>query len=449
MNNTIAAISTAQGVGAISIIRVSGPEAFSIVEKIFTNKNFKNASSHTIHYGYIKDGDKKIDEVLVSKMCAPKTFTCEDVVEINAHGGIITTNKILELLLTNGCTLAEPGEFTKRAFLNGRIDLTEAESIMDLINAKTEDASKMALNGISGKVSNMIKDLREDLISIITNIEVNIDYPEYEDIEVMTIDKIKDSLGSLKEKINRILKQSNTGELLKTGIKTAIIGRPNVGKSSILNSLVGEEKAIVTDVQGTTRDSVEASIVIDNIILNLIDTAGIRKTNDVVESIGVEKSLKLIEQADLILYVVNYNEKLTEEDKKILAKLKDKNYITVINKTDLEKNIDDKNLKNKVYVSALKNENIENISQEIKRLFNLEKIETSDLTYLTGARNKAILNKVLKRINDVRNGIDKHVPIDMLEIDLRDIWNSLGKITGEVYEEELLDELFSRFCVGK
>ncbi len=449
MNDTIAAISTAQGVGAISIIRVSGPEAFSIVEKIFTNKKFKDAPSHTIHYGYIVDKSQKIDEVLVSKMCAPKTFTCEDVVEINAHGGIVTTNKILELLLTNGCTLAEPGEFTKRAFLNGRIDLTEAESIMDLINAKTEDASKMALNGVSGKVSNLIKDLREDLAGIITNIEVNIDYPEYEDIEEMTISKINESLGSLKEKINKILKQSNTGEILKTGIKTAIIGRPNVGKSSILNCLVGEEKAIVTDVKGTTRDSVEASIVIDNIILNLIDTAGIRKTNDIVESIGVDKSLKLIDEVDLVLFVVNYNEKLTEDDKKILDKLKNKNYITVINKTDLEKYIDDENLDNKVYVSALKNENVENIGQEIKRLFDLEKIETSDLTYLTGARNKAILNKVLKGINDVSAGIENNYPIDMIEIDLRNIWNLLGEITGEVYEEELLDELFSRFCVGK
>ncbi len=449
MNDTIAAISTAQGIGAISIIRISGPKAFSIVEKIFTGKKFKEAASHTIHYGYIKNGDEKIDEVLVSKMCAPKTFTCEDIVEINSHGGIITTNKILELLLTHGCTLAEPGEFTKRAFLNGRIDLTEAESIMDLINAKTEDASKIALNGVSGKLSNLIKDLRNDLAAIITNIEVNIDYPEYEDIEEMTITKINENLSILKEKINKILKQSNTGEILKTGIKTVIIGRPNVGKSSILNCLVGEEKAIVTDVKGTTRDSVEASIVIDNIILNLIDTAGIRKTEDIVESIGVDKSLKLIDDADLVLFVVNYNEKITEDDKKIITKLKNKNYITVINKTDLEKQIDDENLNNKIYVSALKNENVENISQEIKKLFNLEQIETSDLTYLTGARNKAILNQVITGINEISNGIKNNYPIDMIEIDLRNIWNLLGQIIGEVYEEKLLDELFSRFCVGK
>ena len=447
--STIAAISTAQGVGAISIIRVSGEDAFNIVEKIFTNKKFKDAPSHTIHYGYIVDNGEKIDEVLVTKMCAPKTFTTEDTVEINAHGGINTTNKILELLLTNGCELASPGEFTKRAFLNGRIDLTEAEGIMDLINSKTPEASKMALNQVTGKVSNLIKDLRDDLASIIANIEVNIDYPEYEDIEEMTISKINEKLGVLKEKINKILKQSNTGELLKTGIKTVIIGRPNVGKSSILNRLVGEEKAIVTAVQGTTRDSVEATIVIGNIILNLIDTAGIRETEDLVESIGVDKSLKLIDEADLVLFVVNYNEKLTAEDKKILNKLKGKNYITVVNKTDLDKNIDDEELQNKVYVSALNDDNIEKIGYEVKKLFNLEQIETSDLTYLTGARNKAILNKVLKSVSDVENGIKNNYPIDMVEIDLRNIWNLLGEITGEVYEEELLDELFSRFCVGK
>ncbi len=447
--STIAAISTAQGVGAISIIRVSGEDAFNIVEKIFTNKKFKDAPSHTIHYGYIVDNGEKIDEVLVTKMCAPKTFTTEDTVEINAHGGINTTNKILELLLTNGCELASPGEFTKRAFLNGRIDLTEAEGIMDLINSKTPEASKMALNQVTGKVSNLIKDLRDDLASIIANIEVNIDYPEYEDIEEMTISKINEKLGVLKEKINKILKQSNTGELLKTGIKTVIIGRPNVGKSSILNRLVGEEKAIVTAVQGTTRDSVEATIVIGNIILNLIDTAGIRETEDLVESIGVDKSLKLIDEADLVLFVVNYNEKLTAEDKKILNKLKGKNYITVVNKTDLDKNIDDEELQNKVYVSALNDDNIEKIGDEVKKLFNLEQIETSDLTYLTGARNKSILNKVLKSVSDVENGIKNNYPIDMVEIDLRNIWNLLGEITGEVYEEELLDELFSRFCVGK
>ena len=449
MDDTIAAISTAQGVGAISIIRVSGSEAINIVSKIFSNKKFYDAPTHTIHYGYIMDGDEKIDEVLVTIMRSPKTFTKEDIVEINAHGGIMTTDKILELLLVNGCRLAEPGEFTKRAFLNGRIDLTEAEGVMDLINSKTDISRKIALNQVGGKVSSMVSDLRDELAGIIANIEVNIDYPEYEDIEEMTIDKINSNLSELESKIDKILKESKNGEVLTNGIKTAIVGKPNVGKSSLLNRLIGEDKAIVTDIQGTTRDSVEATLRIDNLILNLIDTAGIRKTEDVVESIGVDKSLKLIDEADLILFVVNYNEKLSHDDLVILDKLKGKNYITIVNKTDLEKKIDDDKLSNVVYVSALNDDNIDEIGNKIKKLFNLEKIETTDLTYLTSARSQAILRKVLDSVKAVRKGIEENYPIDMVEIDLKDIWNLLGEIIGESYDEELLDQLFSRFCVGK
>ena len=449
MDDTIAAISTAQGVGAISIIRVSGTDAIKIVSKIFSNKKFLGAPSHTIHYGYIMDGDERIDEVLVTIMRAPKTFTKEDIVEINAHGGIMTTDKILELLLVNGCRLAEPGEFTKRAFLNGRIDLTEAEGVMDLINSKTDISRKIALNQVGGKVSSMISDLRDELAGIIANIEVNIDYPEYEDIEEMTIEKINSNLSELESKIDKILKESKNGEILTNGIKTAIVGKPNVGKSSLLNRLIGEDKAIVTDIQGTTRDSVEATLRIDNLILNLIDTAGIRKTEDVVESIGVDKSLKLIDEADLILFVVNYNEKLSHDDLVILNKLKDKNYITIVNKTDLDKKIDDDKLSNVVYVSALNDDNIDEIGNKIKKLFDLEKIETTDLTYLTSARSGAILRKVLESVKAVRKGIKENYPIDMVEIDLKDIWNLLGEIIGESYDEELLDQLFSRFCVGK
>lgn len=449
MDDTIAAISTAQGVGAISIIRVSGVKAIDIVSKIFSNKDFKKASSHTIHYGYIFDGDEKVDEVLVTLMRTPKTFTKEDVVEINAHGSIMTTDKILELLLINGCRLAEPGEFTKRAFLNGRIDLTEAEGVMNLINSKTDISRKIALNQVGGKVSNMIRVLRDELALIISNIEVNIDYPEYEDIEEMTTSKIKSNLSDLEDKINKIFTESKNGEVLTNGIKTAIVGKPNVGKSSLLNRLIGEEKAIVTDIQGTTRDSVEATLRIDNLILNLIDTAGIRDTDDLVESIGVDKSIQLIDQADLILFVVNYNEILTEEDKIILSKLKGKNYITVVNKCDLDKKIDDSNLDNVIYVSALKDINIDEIGKKIKNIFNLEKIETTDLTYLTSARSLSILRKVLDSVKEVRKGIENNYPIDMVEIDLKDIWNLLGEIIGESYDEELLDNLFSRFCVGK
>ncbi len=448
MDDTIAAISTAQGVGAISIIRVSGPKAFEIVSKIFSNKKFLEAPSHTIHYGYIVDNGKKIDEVLVSKMNGPKTFTCEDVAEINAHGGITTTNEILELVLVNGARLAEPGEFTKRAFLNGRIDLTEAEGIMDLINSKTDKAREMALNQVSGEVSNLIRDLRNDLAGIISNIEVNIDYPEYEDTPVMTNNKVKNSLNSLEKKINNILEKSNEGEIIKNGIKTVIAGKPNVGKSSLLNRLLGEDRAIVTDVQGTTRDSIEASLVIDNIVLNLIDTAGIRDTSDTVESIGVSKSLSLIDQADLVLFVLNYNEEMTADERMILEKIRDKNHIIIVNKTDLEKKLDTSELDNPIYISIKDDKNIDEIKDRIKELFNLEKIETGDLTYLTSARSKAILRQVLDSVSDVREGIDNY-PIDIVEIDLKKIWNLLGDIIGENYSEELLDELFSRFCVGK
>lgn len=448
MDDTIAAISTAQGIGAISIIRVSGPKAFEIVSKIFSNKKFLEAPSHTIHYGYIVDNGKKIDEVLVSKMNGPKTFTCEDVAEINAHGGITTTNEILELVLVNGARLAEPGEFTKRAFLNGRIDLTEAEGIMDLINSKTDKAREMALNQVSGEVSNLIRDLRNDLAGIISNIEVNIDYPEYEDTPVMTNNKVKNSLNSLEKKINNILEKSNEGEIIKNGIKTVIAGKPNVGKSSLLNRLLGEDRAIVTDVQGTTRDSIEASLVIDNIVLNLIDTAGIRDTSDTVESIGVSKSLSLIDQADLVLFVLNYNEEMTVDERMILEKIRDKNHIIIVNKTDLEKKLDTSKLDNPIYISIKDDKNIDEIKDRIKELFNLEKIETGDLTYLTSARSKAILRQVLDSVSDVREGIDNY-PIDIVEIDIKKIWNLLGDIIGENYSEELLDELFSRFCVGK
>ncbi len=449
MNDTIAAISTAQGVGAISIIRVSGPMAISIVSSIFSNKKMKDAPTHTIHYGYIMDGEDRVDEVLVSLMRAPRTFTMEDVVEINAHGGIATTNHILRLLLSSGCRLALPGEFTKRAFLNGRIDLTEAEGVMDLINSKTEKSRKMAIKQVSGKTSSMITDLREKMAFILANIEVNLNYPEYDDIEDVTVNKIKESMVLFKEKVSEIASSGKNGQLLKNGIKTAIIGRPNVGKSSLLNNLIGESKAIVTDIKGTTRDSVEESIVIDNIILNLVDTAGIRDTSDVVEEIGVRNSLKLIDSADLILFVLNYNEKLTSDDYKILDKLRDKNYIIIVNKCDLPKKINDDDLDDVIYVSALKDINIDLIKDRIKELFNLERIETDDLTYLTSARSLSILDKVMVAIDEVEKGLNAGYTLDMIEIDLKNIWNLLGKIIGESYDDELIDNIFSNFCVGK
>ena len=319
MEDTIVAISTSVGEGAISIIRLSGHDALNIASKVFT-KDLTKVDSHTIHYGFITSNNEKIDEVLVSVMKAPKTFTREDIVEINCHGGIATTNKVLEVLLENGARLAEPGEFTKRAFLNGRIDLLEAEATMDLISSKAESARKISINTLTGETSNLIKNLRSELVKIISNIEVNIDYPEYEDIEVLTNESILPDIKKFKEKLEEIIKKSEDSKVIKEGIRVGIIGRPNVGKSSLLNSLLEEEKAIVTDVPGTTRDIVEGSLIVSGIPLNIIDTAGIRKTEDTVEKIGVEKSLKIIDTSDLLIYILNNNEEITEEEKEILKR---------------------------------------------------------------------------------------------------------------------------------
>ena len=451
MNDTIAAISTTVGVGAISIIRVSGPNSIKIVNKIFKEKDLEKVESHTIHYGHIIYKDEIQDEVLVTIMKSPKTFTTEDVVEINCHGSIAVTKKILEILLTLGCRLAEPGEFTKRAFLNGRIDLLEAEGVMDLINSKSESEKKLALNQIGGKVSNLIKNLRQKILEVLANIEVKIDYPEYEDIEDVTYNDLNNSIIEVEKEIKRIIKESENGKIIKEGIKTAIIGRPNVGKSSILNNLLEEEKAIVTDIEGTTRDTVEGSIVINGIILDLIDTAGIRKTEDKVESIGVNKSLQTIEKADLILFVLNNNEELTEYDKEILEKIKEKNHIIIINKIDLENKLEINQLKeeNIVKISALKDNNLEELKNKIIEMYNLEELESKDATYLTNARGLSLLKQSQEIILDIKSGIATQQPIDMIEIDLKRIWELLGEITGETYQEELINQLFSQFCLGK
>ena len=449
MFDTIAAISTTMGVGAISIVRVSGDNAIEIVNKMFKGKDLSKVDSHTVNYGFIMDNNEKVDEVLVTVMRAPKTFTREDVVEINTHGGIAITNKVLELLLTNGCRLAEPGEFTKRAFLNGRIDLIEAEGVMDLINSKTEKARKLAINQVNGEVSRLIKDLRQKIIEVLANIEVNIDYPEYEDIEEVTNKMILERTEIIESEINNILSKSRDSKIIKEGIKTIIIGSPNVGKSSILNRLLNENKAIVTDIAGTTRDIVEGTIQVNGIVLNMIDTAGIRKTDDVVESIGVKKSLDLIDEADLILYVLNNNEEISNEEKEILEKIKNKNHIIIVNKIDLENKLDLSILDKYIEMSVLKDTGIEELKNKITEMFNLEKLESTDYTYLSSARSISLLNKALNSLNLVKEGVKNNIPVDMVEIDLKQVWSILGEIIGETYSDELIDQLFSQFCLGK
>lgn len=448
MNDTIVAISTTTGVGAISIIRLSGPESIDIVCKVFT-KDLSKVKSHTIHYGHIKDKEEVIDEVLVSIMRAPKTFTREDIIEINCHGGVAPTNKVLEILLKNGARLAEPGEFTKRAFLNGRIDLLEAEATMDLISSKTDKARKLSINTLTGETSNLIKELRNDLVGIISNIEVNIDYPEYEDIEVLTNEKLLPSIKKFKEKLANIIKKSEDSKIVKEGIKVGIIGKPNVGKSSLLNSLLEEEKAIVTNIPGTTRDIVEGTIVLEGIILNIIDTAGIRKTDDIVEKIGVERSLSIITSSDLVIFILNNNEEISEEEKKLLKRLEDKKKIIVVNKIDLECNLDKSLLDNYIEISVKERLGINKIKGEIKRLFNIGELEVSDMTYLSNARSISLLHKTMDSIEESESEIEMGSPIDIVELSLKSAWNSLGEVIGETYTDELLDELFSRFCLGK
>ena len=447
MDDTIAAISTALGVGAISIIRVSGPKSIKIVNKIF-DKDITKVKSHTIHYGHIIEKNQIIDEVLLSIMLAPKTFTKENIVEINCHGGISTTNKILELLLNNGARLAEPGEFTKRAFLNGRIDLTQAEGIMNLIESKTEISRKLSINQLTGNVSNAISKLRTELVNIISNIEVNIDYPEYEDIDILTNEKILPSIINFKNELKKIINDAKNGRLINEGIKIGIIGKPNVGKSSLLNTLLDEDKAIVTDIEGTTRDIVEGNFILNGIICHVLDTAGIRKTNDIVEQLGVNKSLEIIENSDLILFVLNNNESITNEELSILKKISNKKYIIVINKIDLTNKlqIEDPNV---IRISIKEKQGIEKLKNKIIELFNLEKITTNDMTYLSNARSISLLNNALKIINSSIKNINNNIPIDIIETDLKECWNTLGEIIGETYKDELIDEIFSRFCLGK
>lgn len=450
MNDTIVAISTALGVGAISIVRLSGTDAINIVNKCFEGKDLTKVDSHTIHYGFIKNETERIDEVLVSVMRAPKTYTTEDIVEINCHGGIITTKQVLETMLNSGARLAEPGEFTKRAFLNGRIDLVESEAIMDLIESKSSEAKKMALSQLYGDLSKLITSFRDRLKNLLSSIEVNIDYPEYYDIEIVTEEKIAKEIKSMKEELKNLIERSKSSSIVKNGIQTVILGRPNVGKSSILNKLLDEEKAIVTNVAGTTRDIVEGQTYIDGILIKFIDTAGIRKTDDIVEKIGVEKSLKAVEDADLIILVLNNNEELTTEDLEILEKTKDKQRIIVINKKDLERNIKlPENLENVVETDANSIEGIDSLKSKIKEMFDLEKITTKDYTYLSNSRQISLITKAYQSILSAEKSLNESLPIDLIAIDLKECFDLLGQVIGISYTDEIIDNLFENFCVGK
>ena len=451
MSDTIVAISTKLGVGAISIIRVSGDNAISLVNKVFRGKDLTKVESHTINYGFIHDGKEDIDEVLVSVMRSPKTFTREDIVEINCHGGIATTLRILDLLIENGGRRAEAGEFTKRAFLNGRIDLTEAEAVMDLIESKTDNSRKLALSSLEGSLKKYINSFRDKLKHVLANIEVNIDYPEYYDIEEVTKKELKEVITSLEKDLKTLVTKSEERQIIKNGIKTIIIGRPNVGKSSILNRFLKEDKAIVTDIEGTTRDIVEGSIIFDGIELSLIDTAGIRDTDNIAEKIGVEKSLSLIDKANLIIVVLNSSEELTDNDKFILDKVKDKNPIIVLNKNDLPSKIDKSKLDFKHIVSTNTNtlDGIEPLKEEIKSMFKLSEIKEDDYTYLANERQLSLAKQALKSLGDAKNSLESDEPVDIIEIDLKEVFDILGSITGESYSDELLDELFANFCVGK
>ena len=446
--DTIAAIATASVNGGVSIIRISGENAVKVADSCLKlkNKTLAEVKSHTIHYGYVVDEEgQKIDEVLVLLMRTPNSYTREDVVEIQCHGGAFVCQTILDLILKKeGVRIAEPGEFTKRAFLNGRIDLSQAEAISDIITAKNSYASSLALKGIQGSISHFIKDLKEDLIQIITQIEVNIDYPEYEDVEELTADKLLPMSTSLIEKMNKIIEDSKNIKLLKEGIQTAIIGKPNVGKSSLLNAMLKEEKAIVTNIAGTTRDVVEGSVTVDGILLNMIDTAGIRETDNIVESLGVEKSKEMIKKADLVLLVIDGSKELDQEDQKLLELTEDTNRIIIINKADLGKKVDLEGIE----ISA-KEQDILALTKEIKKKFNLGLINNQEEYYLTNARQTQLLEKAASSLQIAIDAMKMSIPSDLIVEDLYDSWSCLKEILGEQAKEDLLDELFKRFCIGK
>ncbi|MDG5473872.1 tRNA uridine-5-carboxymethylaminomethyl(34) synthesis GTPase MnmE [Jeotgalibacillus sp. ET6] len=458
--DTIAAISTPMGEGAIAIVRLSGDEAFAIADRVFKGmggKQLQAVPSHTIHYGHIVDPATQttLEEVMVSVMKGPKTFTREDVIEINCHGGLVSVNQVLQLVLRQGARIAEPGEFTKRAFLNGRIDLSQAEAVMDMIRAKTDRAMSVAMGQMEGKLSKLVQSLRQEILEILAQVEVNIDYPEYDDVEEMTLSMMMEKSTYVKGQIERLLQTSEQGKILREGLSTVIIGRPNVGKSSLLNSLVHENKAIVTDVPGTTRDVIEEYVNVRGVPLKLVDTAGIRETEDIVERIGVERSRKVLKEADLILLVLNYGEALSEEDRRLFEAVKGMDVIVIVNKTDLSQKVDMDEAAQLathhrlVTTSLLKEQGVDELEEAIASLFFAGSLEAGDGTYVSNNRHIALLHQALAAINEAIEGAEMGTPVDMVQIDLRRTWETLGEIIGDTVQESLIDQLFSQFCLGK
>lgn len=449
-DDIIVGISTAFAEGAISIVRLSGKGSIELVNKIFKGKDLTKVASHTINYGHIIDSNNNvIDEVLISVFKAPKTYTKEDVVEINCHGGMFVTNQIYELLVLNNARPATPGEFTKRAFLNGRIDLTKAEAVMDIIEAENLTASRMATSALMGSTKEKVDDLRKRLMDIISIISVNIDYPEYDDVEELTNNQILPKLKDIYGDIINILERSKSAKYLKNGVETAIIGKPNVGKSSLLNALLEEQKAIVTAIPGTTRDTIEAKINLGSVTLNLIDTAGIRNTEDVVEKIGVEKSFEVISKAELVLLILDGSRKIDESDRELLELVKNKKHLTIVNKSDLKQVIDLNELENPIIISTSSTKDIENLKNEITKIIGIYDLKNKDITYISNARQIEKFSKAKDEIVESLNEIDNNLSIDFIDIHLRAAWLYLGEIIGETSTESLIDELFSRFCLGK
>ena len=451
--DTITAIATPLGEGAIGIVRISGTDAVAIANRIFQGKNLETVDSHTLNYGHILDPDKDeiLDEVMVGVMRAPRTFTREDVIEINTHGGIAVTNEILQLILRQGARMAEPGEFTKRAFLNGRVDLTQAEAIMDIIRAKTDKAMNIAVKQLDGSLKDLIDNTRQEILNTLAQVEVNIDYPEYDDVEEMTTALLREKTQEFQTLLENLLRTARRGKILREGLSTAIIGRPNVGKSSLLNNLLREDKAIVTDIAGTTRDVIEEYVNIKGVPLKLIDTAGIRETDDIVEKIGVERSRQALAEADLILLVLNASEKLTDQDRALLALSDMTRRIVLLNKTDLKEEIEAEELPEDVIrISVLENQNIDQIEERINQLFfDNAGIVEQDATYLSNSRHISLIEQAVQSLQAVNEGLEFGMPVDLLQVDLTRTWQILGEITGDAAPDELITQLFSQFCLGK